>query len=147
MTIVERFMPLEYYEKETKNKPENDNISPIDVYISYISTLEDLQCLVNNSAFFAVNLFSRSVFGEDSLANLSIQKNPDGKLTGSIRVRSRTQVRSRRRVEASPHRAHHANLQHHYDIFFFFFFTPQGIALSLGDKITLVQTGITTDTH
>ncbi|KJP86147.1 hypothetical protein AK88_04198 [Plasmodium fragile] len=111
MTIVERFMPLEYYEKEAKNRPEQANISPIDIYISYISTLEDLKCLVNNSAFFAVNLFSRSIFGEDSLANLSVQKNPDGRLSGSIRVRSRT----------------------------------QGIALSLGDKITLVQTGLSMD--
>ncbi|CRG95802.1 coatamer beta subunit, putative [Plasmodium gallinaceum] len=105
MTIVEKFMPLEYYELETKNKPEQANISPIDVYISYISTLEDLKCLINNSAFFAVNLFSRSIFGEDSLANLSVQKNSDGKLSGSIRVRT----------------------------------------LSLGDKITLVQTGINTE--
>ncbi|ANQ10499.1 Uncharacterized protein PCOAH_00048440 [Plasmodium coatneyi] len=113
MTIVEKFMPLEYYEKEAKNRPEQANISPIDIYISYISSLEDLKCLVNNSAFFAVNLFSRSIFGEDSLANLSVQKNPDGRLSGSIRVRSRT----------------------------------QGIALSLGDKITLVQTGLSMETH
>eukprot|EP00366_Plasmodium_knowlesi_P003228 XP_002260725.1 coatamer protein, beta subunit, putative [Plasmodium knowlesi strain H] len=113
MTIVEKFMPLEFYEKETKNRTGQANISPIDIYISYISSLEDLKCLVNNSAFFAVNLFSRSIFGEDSLANLSVQKNPDGRLSGSIRVRSRT----------------------------------QGIALSLGDKITLVQTGLSMETH
>ncbi|EUD66430.1 hypothetical protein C922_03064 [Plasmodium inui San Antonio 1] len=113
MTIVEKFMPLEYYEKEAKNIPEQTNVSPIDIYISYISSLEDLKCLVNNSAFFAVNLFSRSIFGEDSLANLSVQKNPDGRLSGSIRVRSRT----------------------------------QGIALSLGDKITLVQTGLSMETQ
>ncbi|CXI51429.1 coatamer protein, beta subunit, putative [Plasmodium berghei] len=111
MTIVERFMPLEYYEHEMKNIGENENITPIDIYISYISTLDDLKLLVNNSAFFSVNLFSRSIFGEDSLANFSVQKNPDGKLTGSIRVRSRT----------------------------------QGIALSLGDKITLIQSGINTE--
>ncbi|CDU85002.1 coatamer protein, beta subunit, putative [Plasmodium yoelii] len=111
MTIVERFMPLEYYEHEMKNVGENENITPIDVYISYISTLEDFKSLVNNSAFFSVNLFSRSIFGEDSLANFSVQKNSDGKLTGSIRVRSRT----------------------------------QGIALSLGDKITLIQSGINTE--
>lgn len=85
-------MPLEYYEHEMKNIGENENITPIDIYISYISTLDDLKLLVNNSAFFSVNLFSRSIFGEDSLANFSVQKNPDGKLTGSIRVRSRTQV-------------------------------------------------------
>ncbi|SCM04301.1 coatamer protein, beta subunit, putative [Plasmodium chabaudi chabaudi] len=111
MTIVEKFMPLEYYEHEAKNMTDNENITPIDIYISYISTLEDFKLLINNSAFFSVNLFSRSIFGEDSLANFSVQKNSDGKLTGSIRVRSRT----------------------------------QGIALSLGDKITLIQSGITTE--
>ncbi|KEG03050.1 coatamer protein, beta subunit, putative [Plasmodium vinckei vinckei] len=111
MTIVEKFMPLEYYEHEAKNRADNENITPIDIYISYISTLEDFKLLINNSAFFSVNLFSRSIFGEDSLANFSVQKNSDGKLAGSIRVRSRT----------------------------------QGIALSLGDKITLIQSGITTE--
>jgi len=45
------------------------------------------------------------VFGEDALANLSIDKGADGKVTGHIRIRSKT----------------------------------QGIALSLGDKITLNQ--------
>eukprot|EP00913_Durusdinium_trenchii_P029507 g27659.t1 len=45
---------------------------------------------------------------QDALANISIEKLPDGKLTGSCRIRSRT----------------------------------QGIALSLGDRITIVQRGV-----
>jgi coatomer subunit beta len=57
--------------------------------------------------FLAANLYAKSVFGEDDLVNMSIEKQHDGKLSGYIRIRSKT----------------------------------QGIALSLGDKITLKQKG------
>lgn len=57
--------------------------------------------------FLAANLYAKSVFGEDALLNISIEKLADGKLNGFIRIRSKT----------------------------------QGIALSLGDKITLKQKG------
>jgi coatomer subunit beta len=52
-------------------------------------------------------LYARSVFGEDALVNVSVEKKDDldGKLSGYIRIRSKT----------------------------------QGIALSLGDRITAVQ--------
>merc|ERR1719399_225523 len=68
-----------------------------------------VQKLIDTSNFVAVNLYAKSIFGEDALANISIEKLPDGKLTGSVRIRSRT----------------------------------QGIALSLGDRITVVQRGTT----
>lgn len=55
--------------------------------------------------FLAVNLYAKSIFGEDALVNLSVEKQESGKITGYIRIRSKT----------------------------------QGIALSLGDRITLVQ--------
>lgn len=55
--------------------------------------------------FYAVKLYARSVFGEDTLASLSIEKGSDGKIHGHIRIRAKT----------------------------------QGIALSLGDKISLCQ--------
>jgi len=64
--------------------------------------------LIETSSFVAVNLYAKSIFGEDALANISIEKLPEGKLTGSVRIRSRT----------------------------------QGIALSLGDRITIVQRGV-----
>ena len=59
------------------------------------------------SDFLAANLYARSVFGEDALVNLSIERKDEGekKLSGYIRIRSKT----------------------------------QGIALSLGDRITTVQ--------
>merc|ERR1719229_817907 len=67
-----------------------------------------IKTLIETSSFVAVNLYAKSIFGEDALANISIEKLPDGKLTGSVRMRSRT----------------------------------QGIALSLGDRITIVQWGV-----
>jgi coatomer subunit beta len=51
--------------------------------------------------------YAKSIFGEDALVNISIEKQTDGKICGNIRIRSKT----------------------------------QGIALSLGDKITLKQKG------
>jgi coatomer subunit beta len=62
-------------------------------------------------AFFCcLPLASASVFGEDALVNVSVEKKDDndGKLAGYIRIRSKT----------------------------------QGIALSLGDRITSVQRGL-----
>ena len=55
-------------------------------------------------AFLSANLYARSLFGEDALANLSIEvDSEDGTIKGHVRIRSKT----------------------------------QGIALSLGDRITL----------
>lgn len=53
--------------------------------------------------FLSANLYARSLFGEDALANLSIEKTDAGTISGHVRIRSKT----------------------------------QGIALSLGDRITL----------
>jgi len=80
-------------------------------YLDHLLKCTNMRCLTPDSAlegdcdFLAANLYARSVFGEDALANLSIDKGADGKVTGHIRIRSKT----------------------------------QGIALSLGDKITLNQ--------
>lgn len=71
-----------------------------------------LSKLIASSNFIAVNVYSKSIFGEDVLANISLEqirdsnKNPI-KLAGSIRIRSRA----------------------------------QGIALSLGDRVSVVQRG------
>lgn len=45
----------------------------------------------------AANLYAKSIFGEDALANLSIEKpadQPDGTVTGHIRIRAKSQVRN-----------------------------------------------------
>ena len=55
------------------------------------------RCLTPPSAldgecgFLAANLYARSVFGEDALVNVSVEKLPDGRLGGYIRIRSKTQ--------------------------------------------------------
>ncbi|KAK3029192.1 hypothetical protein RJ639_038744 [Escallonia herrerae] len=82
-------------------------------FLEHIIKSTNMKCLTAPSAlegecgFLAANLYAKSVFGEDALVNLSIEKQIDGKLSGYIRIRSKT----------------------------------QGIALSLGDKITLKQKG------
>ncbi|PWA91294.1 Armadillo-like helical [Artemisia annua] len=82
-------------------------------FLDHIINSTNMKCLTPPSAlegqcgFLAANLYAKSVFGEDALVNLSVEKQSDGKLSGYIRIRSKT----------------------------------QGIALSLGDKITLKQKG------
>ncbi|MBA0811670.1 hypothetical protein Gohar_003546 [Gossypium harknessii] len=82
-------------------------------FLNHIIKSINMKCLTAPSAldgecgFLAANLYAKSIFGEDALVNLSIEKQADGKLSGYIRIRSKT----------------------------------QGIALSLGDKITLKQKG------
>ncbi|KAF2283552.1 hypothetical protein GH714_011962 [Hevea brasiliensis] len=82
-------------------------------FLDHIMKSTNMKCLTAPSAldgecgFLAANLYAKSVFGEDALVNVSIEKQADGKLSGYIRIRSKT----------------------------------QGIALSLGDKITLKQKG------
>ncbi|VFQ94380.1 unnamed protein product [Cuscuta campestris] len=82
-------------------------------FLDHIIKSTNMKCLTAPSAlegecgFLAANLYAKSVFGEDALVNLSVEKQADGKLSGYIRIRSKT----------------------------------QGIALSLGDKITLKQKG------
>lgn len=44
----------------------------------------------------AANLYARSIFGEDALANVSIEKpihlGPEAPVTGHIRIRAKSQV-------------------------------------------------------
>ena len=94
----------------------NTNITDLRDFLTHIVKSTNMTCLTpmgdvsNNSIgsdFLAANLYARSVFGEDALVNLSIERKDEGerKLTGYIRIRSKT----------------------------------QGIALSLGDRVTAVQ--------
>ncbi|CAG9465410.1 unnamed protein product [Pedinophyceae sp. YPF-701] len=90
----------------------NTSIRDARQFIEHVVASTNMRCLTPASAlegdctFLAANLYARSVFGEDALINVSVEQQPhDGKLGGSIRIRSKT----------------------------------QGMALSLGDKITLQQ--------
>ncbi|KAF8594736.1 putative coatomer complex beta chain [Ceratobasidium sp. AG-I] len=90
----------------------NTTITDLRVYLSHIMKSTNMSCLTPEAAlsgdcdFLSANMYARSLFGEDALANLSIEKiEGTGNIQGHVRIRSKT----------------------------------QGIALSLGDKITLAQ--------
>ncbi|KAI8983590.1 adaptin N terminal region-domain-containing protein [Pilobolus umbonatus] len=89
----------------------NTNVGNLRGYLQHIMDSTNMSCLTpkkqleGDCGFLSANMYARSIFGEDALANLSIEKNGDGPITGHIRIRSKT----------------------------------QGIALSLGDKITQAQ--------
>lgn len=68
-----------------------------------MSCLTPEGAMAGDSDFLSANLYARSLFGEDALANLSIERLETGAITGHVRIRSKT----------------------------------QGIALSLGDRITM----------
>lgn len=90
----------------------NTNLMDIYEFLDHIVKSTKMKCLTphdksQKGTFLAANLYARSVFGEDVLVNLSVEKKEDktGELAGYIRIRAKT----------------------------------QGIALSLGDRITSVQ--------
>jgi len=91
----------------------NTNVGDVNAFLSHIVENTNMKCMTPMSAlggdcnFLAANLYAKSIFGEDALVNVSIEKQDDGKIVGYIRIRSKT----------------------------------QGIALSLGDRITAVQRG------
>lgn len=91
------------------------SITDLIEFLDHIVTSTNMSCLTpherdSQGSFLAANLYAKSVFGEDALVNVSVEKKDDndGKLAGYIRIRSKT----------------------------------QGIALSLGDRITSVQRGL-----
>jgi len=90
----------------------NTSFTNCNEFLQHIVATTNMKCLTpvsaldaGNCGYLAANLYAKSVFGEDALVNVSVEKCSDGKLAGYIRIRSKT----------------------------------QGIALSLGDKITLRQ--------
>jgi len=103
-----------WFEFEWENKiPVKSNAEDVTLrqYLDFITKATNMNCLTPELAlageceFLSANLYARSSFGEDALANVSIEKLPNGKIDGFVRIRSKT----------------------------------QGIALSLGDKITKIQ--------
>jgi coatomer subunit beta len=76
--------------------------------VTNMSCLTPEGALSGECDFLSANMYARSLFGEDALANLSIERTGAGAITGHVRIRSKT----------------------------------QGIALSLGDKITMGMFGI-----
>lgn len=53
------------------------------------------KALSGQCGFMAANMYAKSIFGEDALANLSIEKpfnKPDAPVQGHIRIRAKSQV-------------------------------------------------------
>eukprot|EP00887_Chlorella_sp_A99_P002075 scaffold21.g2075.t1 len=75
----------------------NTAITDVDAFLAHIIASTNMGCLTPPSAlegdcgYLAANLYARSVFGEDALVNVSVEKLPDGRLGGYIRIRSKTQ--------------------------------------------------------
>ena len=67
-------------------------------YLGEVLRVTNMNCLTPESAlsgrcaFLAANLYARSIFGEDALANVSVEHDPaTGKVNGFVRIRSKTQ--------------------------------------------------------
>eukprot|EP00096_Caligus_rogercresseyi_P016475 TRINITY_DN914_c0_g1_i3.p1 TRINITY_DN914_c0_g1~~TRINITY_DN914_c0_g1_i3.p1 ORF type:complete len:994 (-),score=266.26 TRINITY_DN914_c0_g1_i3:114-3095(-) len=59
-----------------------------------MKSLTPEKALSGDCGFMAANLYARSIFGEDALANVSLEKNlnkPDSTVTGHIRIRAKSQ--------------------------------------------------------
>jgi len=104
-------------EFEWENKVQvNTSLTNLREYLQTIMKATNMNCLTPESSlesadsscgFLSANLYAKSAFDEDALANVSIELQDNGRITGFIRIRSKT----------------------------------QGIAISLGEKITQKQKG------
>ncbi|KAK6589641.1 hypothetical protein RS030_121 [Cryptosporidium xiaoi] len=122
---------LSYLIKETKLSIVDNNVSSNNSENVLNNSESHLLKMENQSSFFAVNLYAKSIFGEDALINVSLEKqicnqnkekesgttclssSKDKFISGTVRIRSRT----------------------------------QGIALSLGDHILSLQRKVPKDNN
>ncbi|KAI9645011.1 coatomer subunit beta [Ciborinia camelliae] len=86
-------------EFEWENKVNiNSKAKSLRDFLNQLMACTNMNCLTPEASlkgdcqFLSANLYARSVFGEDALANLSIEKEgEDGPVTGFVRIRSRSQ--------------------------------------------------------
>lgn len=75
----------------------NTQMTDLQEFLSYMIKSTNMKCLTPQKAlsgdcsFLAANLYAKSIFGEDALANVSIEKSPDSPVTGHIRIRAKSQ--------------------------------------------------------
>lgn len=124
------------------------SIGTLQGYLDHLMSITNMRCLTPAGAltgecdYLAANLYAKSVFGEDALANLSIEKGADGQVRylgtpGRWRARIQpTYANLPSLLRPSP-TAEIPQVTGHVRIRS----KTQGIALSLGDKITLSQKG------
>jgi coatomer subunit beta len=96
------------FEWENKIPVKSTQHESLKSFLQDLCKVTHMNCLTQDSAlgdvFLSANLYARSAFGEDALANVSVERTADS-IEGFVRIRSKT----------------------------------QGIALSLGDRITKEQ--------
>ncbi|KAJ0179108.1 hypothetical protein K1T71_004820 [Dendrolimus kikuchii] len=88
-------------EFEWENKVSvNTNITDLREYLQHLLASTNMKCLTPEKAlsgqcgFMAANLYARSIFGEDALANLSIETplhKPNAPVVGHVRIRAKSQ--------------------------------------------------------
>ncbi|KDO67309.1 hypothetical protein CISIN_1g048218mg [Citrus sinensis] len=83
-------------ELEWKRKVDVDTeIQDEKEFLDHIIKLTNMKCLTapldGNCGFLTANLYAKSVFGEDALVNVSIEKKNNGRLGGSIKIKSKSQ--------------------------------------------------------
>lgn len=73
------------------------NPSDLREYLSHILKSTNMACLTPAHALegecgiLAANLYAKSIFGEDALANICLEKEGNGEVRGHVRIRSKTQ--------------------------------------------------------
>lgn len=119
-------------EFEWENKVNvNTTITDLHKYLQHIMRSTNMSCLTPSASlagscgFLSANLYARSLFGEDALANLSIEQVTTTTLADDGTEKSTTVVQGHVRIRAK----------------------TQGIALSLGDRITVAQKGAKDGDH
>eukprot|EP00474_Spongospora_subterranea_P001371 CRZ01829.1 hypothetical protein [Spongospora subterranea] len=73
------------------------HVRELESYIQHIVETTNMKCLTDRGDelqgcdFLAVNLYAKSIFGEDALLNISIEKQELGSIAGYIRIRAKAQ--------------------------------------------------------
>lgn len=84
---------FEWENKVAVNTPMTD----LRTYLDHLLKSTNMQLLTPDNAlggecnYLSANLAAKSLFGEDALANCSIEKTEDGTIQGHVRIRSKTQ--------------------------------------------------------
>ncbi|KAI8439873.1 hypothetical protein MSG28_001341 [Choristoneura fumiferana] len=87
-------------EFEWENKVSvNTNITDLREYLQHLLASTNMKCLTPDKAlsgqcgFMAANMYARSIFGEDALANLSVEQplHRTGPVAGHVRIRAKSQ--------------------------------------------------------
>lgn len=92
-----RSMWTEFEWENKVNIKENNFTGSIRDFLEDLMKKTNMACLTpeaglkGDCGFLSANLYAKSVFGEDALANISIEKQGDGPIIGHVRIRSKTQ--------------------------------------------------------